>query len=106
MGFPRHMSWSIFVFNGLRCELVVHCFDVGRIVDHHCLNFLIAASRHLCRLVYKLLFPEDAMDCGSVVCILRVLSVVNMYILTVICTCTYIMYVSCSDAIHFRVVIS
>ena len=34
-----HMSWSCFMFSGLRWEVDVHSLDIGGIVDHHCIKF-------------------------------------------------------------------
>jgi hypothetical protein len=34
LGFQGHMSWSLFVFNYMRREVVVSFVDIGGIVDH------------------------------------------------------------------------
>ena len=39
-GFPSAYVVIFFMFNNFRWEVVVHCADINRIVDHHCLNFL------------------------------------------------------------------
>ena len=40
LDFQCHMSWSFFVFNGLRWEVIIHFVDIGGIVYYQCLNFL------------------------------------------------------------------
>ena len=56
LDFQRHMSWSFFVFNGLRSEVNARFLDIGGIVDHHCLNSLFMNMKWCQRNVYKLSF--------------------------------------------------
>ena len=47
-----HMSWSYFIFNDLRCKVIVCFVDIGWIVDHDCLNFLFIKSfKNVCCLL-------------------------------------------------------
>ena len=40
LDFQRHLSWSLFMVNELRWEVIVHSVDIDGVVDHHCINFL------------------------------------------------------------------
>ena len=38
LDFHCYMSWSFFMFNELKWEVIVCFVDIGRIVDHYCLT--------------------------------------------------------------------
>jgi len=40
-GIPTSYVVVFFMFNDLRSEVIVHLIDIGRIVDQHCLIFLV-----------------------------------------------------------------
>jgi hypothetical protein len=40
VNFRRHMPW-VFYFNNSRREVIVRFVDIGRIVDHHCLEVVV-----------------------------------------------------------------
>ena len=48
LDFQCHMSWSFLCFCDMRRDVIVCFVDISRIVDHHCLNFL------LIRYIYKI----------------------------------------------------
>ena len=35
-----NVTWTVFMFNELKWEMIVLFVDIDRIVDYHCLNFL------------------------------------------------------------------
>jgi hypothetical protein len=39
LNFQRHLFHCLFVFYDLRRDVVVCFFDIGGIVDHHCITF-------------------------------------------------------------------
>ena len=41
LGFEYHMSWHVFMFIKLSGYVTVHLVDIGEIVAHDCLNFLV-----------------------------------------------------------------
>ena len=41
LDFQRHICLGLFTLNGLRWEVLVRFVDIGWIVDHHCLNFIL-----------------------------------------------------------------
>ena len=43
-GFPTSYFMVFFVFNEWRWKGIVRFVDIGRIVDHHCLNFLFMVT--------------------------------------------------------------
>jgi hypothetical protein len=43
---------GLFMFNDLRWELIVYFVNIGGIVDHHCLNFLIIKDNLLYYILY------------------------------------------------------
>jgi len=45
-GFLKPHVLVFFMFNGLRQEVVVRFIDIGVIVDHHCLNFLVITKHY------------------------------------------------------------
>jgi hypothetical protein len=50
---------SLLVFNGLRWEVVVPFDKIGRIVDHHCLDFILITLPQ---------FTEDMIFCYHILC--------------------------------------
>ena len=46
-GFPTSYVMVFFMFNELKCEVIVHLVDIGGIVDHDCLNLgFLQSSNH------------------------------------------------------------
>ena len=46
--FWRHISWSfyfVFIFNDFWWEVIVRFVDIGEILDHHWLNYLLIIFR-------------------------------------------------------------